>query len=100
MDVGFLCNSFIPTGHISVQQGDIIGICLPGTNSLDIVSITSGGSYNNDGLLYRNRGQTADCNNTEFRETIDDRRTSFQENRIAHLYAQITSKEIFPNVIT
>ena len=89
VNVSFLCNSFVPTEHISIQQGDIIGICLPGTNSLDIVSDTSDGSYR---LLYYNKRGISDCSNTEFRETIDDRQTSFQGNRIAHLYAEITSK--------
>ena len=86
----FICDSFTPMEHISVQQGDFIGICLPRTNSLDIVSITSDGSHDNDRLRYRNRG--ADCSNTEFPETINEFHTQFQESRIAHLYAEITSK--------
>ena len=90
MDDGFLCNSFIPAEQISVQQGDIIGICLPRTNSLDIVSDTSGGSVNGNKLLY----SEDDCstipgfviNLTPLGVLV------FQENRIAHVYAQITSK--------
>ena len=88
MDGDFFCNSFIPTEHISIQQGDIIGICLPGTNSLDIVSDPSEESPNDDRLLYR----TTDCSSTEFPEAINDHQTEFQQNRIAHLYAEITSK--------
>ena len=116
MDGGFVCNSFVPTEHISVQQGDIIGICLPGTNSLDIVSNTSTcdrtrshtnsersctstnsqRSPTNSTLLYLNR--EVHCSNTGIPGTINvnqhNKIIEFQGNRIAHLYAQINSKII------
>jgi hypothetical protein len=89
---GFLCNSFIPVEQVSVQQGDIIGVCLPRTNSLNIVSDTSSARLSNDRLLY----EEDDCSNFPgailghlfFRPVI-------QENRIAHFYAQISSKNFF-----
>lgn len=56
---GFLCSSLIPVEQISVQQGDIIGVCLPKTNSLNVVSDTSSASLSNDRLLF---GE-GDCNN-------------------------------------
>lgn len=98
LNEGFLCSSFIPAEQISVQQGDIIGICLPRTNSLDIVSDTSGGNLSDDRLLCRED----DCSNIPGIVINLPPLTVlvFQENRIAHFYAQITSKSFFKFNVT
>ena len=95
---GFLCSSFIPVEQFSVQQGDIVGVCLPRTNSLNVVSDTSSASLSNDRLLF---GE-GDCSNIpEIVLGHPFLRLVFQENRIAHFYAQISSKNFFYfNVIT
>ena len=93
VDEGFLCNSFFPAEQISVQQGDIIGICLPRTNTLDIVSDTSGEHLSGDRLLYR-EDDCSDIPGTIF-HLPPLAVLAFQEKRVAHLYAQIGSKILF-----
>ena len=89
---GFLCRSFIPVEQISVQQGDIIGVCLPRTNSLNVVSDTSSAILSGDKLFF---GES-DCSNIpEFVVGRPFLRLAFQENRIAHFYGQISSKNFF-----
>ena len=93
VDEGFLCSSIFPAEQISVQQGDIIGICLPRTNTLDIVSDTSGEHLNGDRLLYR-EDDCSDIPGTIF-HLPPLAVLAFQEKRVAHLYAQIGSKILF-----
>ena len=92
----FLCSSFIPVEQISVQQGDIIGVCLPRTNSLNIVSNTrtSSAILSGDRLFF---GES-DCSNIpEFvlGRTFLRLAVALQENRIAHFYGQISSMNNF-----
>ena len=95
---GFLCSSFIPVEQISVQQGDIIGVCLPRINSLNVVSDTSSAILSGDRLFFGER----DCSNIP--EFVIGRlflRLAFQENRIAHFYGQISSKNfVYFSIIT
>lgn len=97
---GFLCSSFIPVEQISVQQGDIIGVCLPRTNSLNIVSDTSSAILSGDRLFF---GES-DCSSIpEFvlGRTFLRLAMALQESRIAHFYGQISSKNfVYFSIIT
>ena len=70
-----------------IQEGDIIGACLPGINSLDVLSdISSKGSLNAN-LSY------VECNYLASGPLIVDKNNlRIQESRILHLFARITSK--------
>ena len=83
----FFCTSHIPEAaeYVTVRQGDIIGMCLPRRNSLNVVSDTSDEDLDGDRLFYTN------CNNN-VPGVINDRFVEIQDGRIAHLYAQITGK--------
>ena len=88
LDEEFSCmtRNIIP---ILIQEGDIIGACLPRINSLDVVSDISDEESLNANLVYIE----SDCiPNFAIPSTIDERFTRVQESRILHLYA--TSKII------
>ena len=76
---------------ISVEEGDIIGACLPGMNSLDIVSAISDDS---EVLLNADLGYVVSgCSSIDdIRGTIVEHNIIVQRSRMLHLYAKITSK--------
>jgi hypothetical protein len=91
LDEDFSCTTRdISIFRIQVQQGDIIGVCLPGRTPLDVVSV-SDEEHSNAKLSYIESG----CSSSLVvpfivNERITDVRV--QESRILHLYARITSK--------
>ena len=72
-----------------VQQGDIIGACLPGRNFLHVVSHVSGEEDFNGNLSYIE----SDCSNRfALPLFVNECNLGVQQSRILHLYARITSK--------
>ena len=73
---------------IYIQEGDIIGACLPGINSLDVVNDTSISTEENlnASLSY------IESNCLASPQIIDNLDTRIQESRILHVFARITSK--------
>lgn len=78
----FSCTT-LNISKVSVQEGDIIGACLPEMNSLDVVSEISDEEHFNADLSYVESG----C-----RSAVNEHNLGIQEGRILHLYARITSK--------
>ena len=72
-----------------IQEGDIIGACLPGINSLDAVSDTSTSSEENlnASLSYIESNCLA-----SLQLIIDNDFIRIQESRILHVFVRITSK--------
>ena len=84
----FVCASYLLSEPIAVQQDDFIGICLPQSNSLDVVSNTSGVEVHADSLQYR---ADQDCG-TDAPGNIPANNLHKANDRIVHLYAQISRK--------
>ena len=84
----FVCASYLLSKPIAVQQGDFIGICLPQSNSLDVVSDTSGVELHADSLQYIKR----DCENDAPGNIPNTSNLSEAHDRIVHLYAHISRK--------
>ena len=90
LDEDFPC-TIVNISRTRVQQGDIIGACLPGGNSLqlDVVSNVSDEDFNAN-LSYIDY----DC--SSIRSTlpsfVNEHNLGVQERRILHLYARITCK--------
>ena len=84
----FSCVTLNISPRIYIQEGDVVGTCLPGINSLDVVSDTSISSEENlnASLSY------IESNCLASSQIIDNLDTRIQESRILHVFARITSK--------
>lgn len=77
----FVCTSYYK--YVTIQQGDFVGICLPQSNSLDVVSDTSD---------VADRLQYSDCDDDAPGNIANTNNLSEARDRIAHLYAHISCK--------
>ena len=84
----FRCSSFVH--NVTIEQGDVIEVCLPKINQLIIVSDTSGAN--------RSAGDASvasmNCNSKNTHNKIRGSRLDESRNTLVHLYAEIMCKSI------